>query len=133
MHGLKAFGTGIMQLELPQATKNFYQQEDLMFKDYRSFFPTGRFLQPATSKRQVIPGKFQPAPLSFKEAIRSPEIIGRAIRENPFTAFVWTPTLAIPETATVRPLAKDIGKGGLQTYLVPGERLIHLNQRNQKK
>tara|TARA_R100001509_G_scaffold11309_2_gene5911 strand:- start:139 stop:1488 length:1350 start_codon:yes stop_codon:yes gene_type:complete len=53
----------------------------------RNLLPTGRFLQPATPTGQRIAGKYVPAPLRFSEAIRSPEVIGRAIRENPFTAF----------------------------------------------
>jgi len=85
----------------------------------RSLFPTGRFLQTATPKGQVIPGKFQPAPLSFKEAIRSPEIIGRAVRENPITAFVGAGQIKnIPEIATgAAGLAKDIGLGGVNYLL----------------
>ena len=84
MGGLRAFGRGVAArpTAAPKIDGIFNVQR------LRSLFPTGRFLQPATPKGQVIPGKFQPAPLSFKEAIRSPEIIGRAVRENPITAFV---------------------------------------------
>ena len=84
MGGLRSFGRGVATkpTAAPKIDGIFNIQR------LRSLFPTGRFLQPATPKGQVIPGKFQPAPLSFKEAIRSPEIIGRAVRENPITTFV---------------------------------------------
>ena len=84
MGGLRSFGRGVATkpTAAPKIDGKFNIQR------LRSLFPTGRFLQPATPKGQVIPGKFQPAPLSFKEAIRSPELIGRAVRENPITTFV---------------------------------------------
>jgi len=55
---------------------------------FRNLFPTQRFRNVATPKDQVIPGKFQPARLTFKEAFTDPKIIGQAIRENPFTTFL---------------------------------------------
>ena len=66
MGGLRAFGRGVAAK--PTAApkiEGIFNVERL-----RSFLPTGRFLQPATPKGQVIPCKYQPAPLSFKEAIR---------------------------------------------------------------
>ena len=115
MGGLRAFGRGVAArpTAAPKIDGIFNVQR------LRSFFPTGRFLQPATPKGQVIPGKFQPAPLSFKEAIRSPEIIGRAVRENPITAFIGAGQIKnIPEIATgAAGLAKDIGLGGVNYLL----------------
>ena len=115
MGGLRAFGRGVAAkpTAAPKIEGIFNVQR------LRSLFPTGRFLQPATPKGQVIPGKFQPAPLSFKEAIRSPEIIGRAVRENPITAFVGAGQIKnIPEIATgAAGLAKDIGLGGVNYLL----------------
>ena len=113
--GLRSFGRGVAAkpTAAPKIEGIFNVQR------LRSLFPTGRFLQPATPKGQVIPGKFQPAPLSFKEAIRSPEIIGRAVRENPITAFVGAGQIKnIPEIATgAAGLAKDIGLGGVNYLL----------------
>ena len=115
MGGLRAFGRGVAAkpTAAPKIEGIFNVQR------LRSLLPTGRFLQPATPKGQVIPGKFQPAPLSFKEAIRSPEIIGRAVRENPITAFVGAGQIKnIPEIATgAAGLAKDIGLGGVNYLL----------------
>jgi len=54
----------------------------------RNLLPTGRFLQPATPTGQKIAGKYVPAPLRFREAIKSPEAIGRAVRENPAAAYL---------------------------------------------
>ena len=115
MGGLRSFGRGVAAkpTAAPKIEGIFNVQR------LRSLFPTGRFLQPATPKGQVIPGKFQPAPLSFKEAIRSPEIIGRAVRENPITAFVGAGQIKnIPEIATgAAGLAKDIGLGSVNYLL----------------
>ena len=79
----------------------------------RNLLPTGRFLNVATPKMR--PGasfQYKPAPLRLSEAIRSPEVIGKAIRENPFTAFgVAGQIKNIPDIASG---AFDVGKGTLQ-------------------
>jgi len=62
----------------------------------RNLFPTGKFMQPTTPKgmnlgyrgtKPPIGSTYQTAPLTIKEAITSPRVIGQAIRENPITAF----------------------------------------------
>jgi len=55
-------------------------------KYVKGFRPTANFRQPATPSGQVISGKYKPSPLSTREMLTSPEIYGRAIRENPGTA-----------------------------------------------
>jgi len=55
-------------------------------KYVKGFRPTANFRQPTTPSGQVISGKYKPAPLSTREMLTSPEIYGRAIRENPGTA-----------------------------------------------
>jgi hypothetical protein len=55
-------------------------------KYVKGWRPTAKFRQPATPTNQVISGKYSPAPLTKKEMFTSPEIYGRAIRENPGTA-----------------------------------------------
>ena len=54
-------------------------------KYVKGFRPTANFRQPTTPSGQVISGKYKPAPLSTREMLTSPEIYGRAIRENPGT------------------------------------------------
>jgi hypothetical protein len=54
----------------------------------RNLLPTGRFLQPATPTGQKIAGKYVPAPLRFREVIRSPEAYGRFVRENPAATYL---------------------------------------------
>ena len=85
----------------------------------RNLLPTGRFLQPATPTGQRIAGKYVPAPLRFSEAIRSPEVIGRAIRENPFTAFgVAGQVKNIPDIVSGGAgLAADAGLGAVNYLL----------------
>ena len=107
--------TGIMS-KLP----NFLQR----------ILPTARFRQPATPKgmdlgfrgtrKPIGSGTYETAPLTFREIIRSPETIGKAIRENPFTA-LSTPTL-LTNTATIGgPIVFDAAKG-FANFIVPGER-----------
>tara|TARA_R100000995_G_scaffold70169_1_gene38769 strand:+ start:796 stop:2145 length:1350 start_codon:yes stop_codon:yes gene_type:complete len=83
--GAKAFGRGVMT-KAP-GTSPFASGITGMQR-LRNLLPTGRFLQPATPTGQKIAGKYVPAPLRFREAIKSPEAIGRAVRENPAAAFV---------------------------------------------
>ena len=78
----------------------------------RNLFPTQNFRNVATPKNQMISGKYQPAPLSLKEAFTSPQIIGKAIRENPLTAFGAAGQIKnIPDIASG---AFDIGKSTVQ-------------------
>ena len=55
-------------------------------KYVRGIKPTAKFRQPETPAGQVISGKYKPAALSTREILKSPEMYGRAIRENPGTA-----------------------------------------------
>ena len=79
----------------------------------RNILPTGRFLNVATPKMR--PGasfQYTPAPLRLSEAIRSPQIIGKAIRENPGTAFLAAGQVKnIPDIASG---AFDVGKSTVQ-------------------
>ena len=78
----------------------------------RNLFPTQNFRNVATPKNQMISGKYQPAPLSLKEAFTSPQIIGKAIRENPLTAFGAAGQIKnVPDIASG---AFDIGKSTVQ-------------------
>jgi len=82
--GAKAFGRGFMTS--PGKTGVFDKGLTGMQR-LRNILPTGNFRNVAVPKGQQIAGKYKPAPLKFSEAIRSPEAIGRAVRENPIAAF----------------------------------------------
>ena len=83
----KAFGRGVMTKPsaLPKPTG--------LLERAKRFLPSGRFRQTAVSDAdkkaaQFMSGKnYQPAPLSIKELIKSPERLGMAVRENPLTSF----------------------------------------------
>jgi hypothetical protein len=107
--GAKAFGRG---LATSPGKTGVFDKGLTIGQRLRNILPTGRFLQPATPKGQVIPGKYTPAPLRISEAIRSPEAIGRAIRENPVAAFIGAGQ--IKNTPEILGGAYDIGKGTLQ-------------------
>ena len=83
--GTKAFGRGLATS--PGAGTSVFGKGLTKMQRLKNLLPSSRFRQPATPSGQVISGKYTPAPLSIKESLRSPEIIGRAIRENPFTSF----------------------------------------------
>ena len=85
----------------------------------RNLLPTGRFLQPATPTGQKIAGKYVPAPLRFREAIKSPEAIGKAVRENPAAAFLAAGQIKnIPDiVGGGLGLAADAGLGGVNYLL----------------
>ena len=83
--GAKRFGKGLMTS--PGTGTSVFGKGLTKMQRLKNLLPSQRFRQPATPSGQVIKGKYTPAPLSIKESLRSPEIIGRAIRENPFTAF----------------------------------------------
>ena len=83
--GAKAFGRGLATS--PGTGTSVFGKGLTIGQRFKNLLPSQRFRQPATPSGQVIPGKYTPAPLSIKESLKSPEIIGRAIRENPLTAF----------------------------------------------
>ena len=87
----------------------------------KNLFPTFKFMQPKTpagmnlgfrGPRPPIGSTYQTAPLTFREAITSPKIIGQAIRENPITAFAAAGQIKnIPEIIGG---AYDVGTGTLK-------------------
>ena len=83
--GAKAFGRGLATS--PGTGTSVFGKGLTIGQRFKNLLPSQRFRQPATPSGQVIPGKYKPAPLSIKESLRSPEIIGKAVRENPLTAF----------------------------------------------
>ena len=116
--GARAFGRGVMTPKTPgQAT-------GIMQKARNFFLPTGRFRQPATPKGYDAGFRKgqAPAPLTFKEIISSPFTLGRAARENPFTALgtLTLPNLAIKSASSVYGAAKGAGKMFIDAVL-PGE------------
>jgi hypothetical protein len=116
--GARAFGRGVMAPKTPgQAT-------GIMQKARNFFLPTGRFRQPATPKGYDAGFRRgqAPAPLTFREIIKSPFTLGRAARENPFTALsaLTLPNLAIKAAPGVYGAAKGAGKMFIDAVL-PGE------------
>jgi len=90
----------------------------------RNIFPTGRYRQPATPKGYDAGFRKgqAPAPLTFKEIISNPTTLGRAARENPFTAAgaLTVPNMAINAAPSVFGAAKGAGKMFIDAVL-PGE------------
>ena len=100
--------------------------------------PSARFRQPVTPKGynlgyrgMKVPkhgrgSTYEAAPLSWKESIRSPEIWGKAIRENPITSLT---ALTLPATAAdlTRKHGADVAKGAWNLtkrygdMIVPGD------------
>jgi hypothetical protein len=108
--GAKALGRGLATS--PGAGTSVFGKGLTKMQRLKNLLPSQRFRQPATPSGQVIKGKYTPAPLSIKESLRSPEIIGRAIRENPFTAFgVAGQAKNIPDIAGG---IFDVGKSAVQ-------------------
>ena len=108
--GVKQFGRGLATS--PGAGTSVFGKGLTKMQRLKNLLPSARFRQPATPSGQVIPGKYTPAPLSIKESLRSPEIIGRAIRENPLTAFTAAGQIKnIPDIAGG---ALDVGKKVVQ-------------------
>ena len=114
--GAKAFGRGVATGA--PGTSPFASGITGMQR-LRNLLPTGRFLQPATPTGQRIAGKYVPAPLRFKEAIRSPEVIGKAVRENPIAAFTAAGQIKnIPDIVSGGAgLAADAGLGAVNYLL----------------
>ena len=114
--GAKAFGRGLMTS--PGKTGVFDKGLTGMQR-LRNILPTGRFLQPATPTGQKIAGKYVPAPLRFREAIKSPEVIGKAVRENPAAAFLAAGQIKnIPDIAAGGAgLLADTALGGVNYLL----------------
>ena len=96
----------------------------------RNLFPTRKFMQPTTPSgmnlgyrgtRPPIGSTYQTAPLTFREAITSPRVIGQAIRENPITSY-----LAAGQIKNIPEIAEgifDIGTGTFKAgtnYLLGG-------------
>tara|TARA_R100001198_G_C5229267_1_gene208962 strand:+ start:643 stop:1995 length:1353 start_codon:yes stop_codon:yes gene_type:complete len=109
--GAKSFGRGLATSPGKGTTafgKGLTKMERL-----KNLLPSGRFRNietPTMSKGASF--QYKPAPLSIKESLRSPEIIGRAIRENPFTAFgVAGQVKNIPDIAGG---IFDVGKSAVQ-------------------
>ena len=108
--GVKQFGRGLATS--PGAGTSVFGKGLTKMQRLKNLLPSQRFRQPATPSGQVIKGKYTPAPLSIKESLRSPEIIGRAIRENPLTAFTAAGQIKnIPDIAGG---ALDVGKKVVQ-------------------
>jgi len=108
--GAKALGRGLATS--PGAGTSVFGKGLTKMQRLKNLLPSQRFRQPATPSGQVIKGKYTPAPLSIKESLRSPEIIGKAIRENPFTAFgVAGQVKNIPDIAGG---IFDVGKSAVQ-------------------
>ena len=117
--GAKAFGRGVMTKPsaLPKPT-GFLERA-------KRFLPSGRFRQTAVSDAdkkaaQFMSGKnYQPAPLSIKELIKSPERLGMAVRENPLTSFALAGQIKnIPEIAVgAAGVGKDVAQGAANYLL----------------
>jgi hypothetical protein len=115
--GAKAFGRGVATGA--PGTSPFASGITKMQR-LRNLLPTGRFLNVATPKMR--PGasfQYKPAPLRFREAIKSPEVIGKAVRENPATAFLAAGQVKnIPDIVSGGAgLAADAGLGAVNYLL----------------
>ena len=125
--GAKAFGRGFMTS--PGKTGVFDKGIGGMQR-LRNLFPTANFRNlPATVTRTKdrIPGasgSYSPInitqnKMSFKDVLRSPEAIGKAVRENPITAFVGAGQIKnIPDIVSGGAgLAADAGLGAVNYLL----------------
>jgi hypothetical protein len=120
--GAKAFGRG---LATSPGKTGVFDKGLTIGQRLRNILPTGRFLQPATPKgmnlgfrgtRKPIGSTYETAPLRFREAIRSPEAIGRAVRENPIAAFALAGQIKN---------APEIGKGIFDVGVGTGQAAIN--------
>jgi len=109
--GVKQFGRGLATS--PGAGTSVFGKGLTKMQRLKNLLPSARFRQPATpTMSKGASFQYKPAPLSIKESLRSPEIIGRAIRENPFTAFTAAGQIKnIPDIAGG---ALDVGKKVVQ-------------------
>jgi len=109
--GVKQFGKGLATS--PGAGTSVFGKGLTKMDRLKNLLPSARFRQPATpTMSKGASFQYKPAPLSIKESLRSPEIIGKAIRENPFTAFgVAGQIKNIPDIAGG---IYDVGKKALQ-------------------
>jgi len=109
--GAKRFGKGLMTS--PGTGTSVFGKGLTKMQRLKNLLPSSRFRNvetPTMSKGASF--QYKPAPLSIKESLRSPEIIGRAIRENPFTAFgVAGQVKNIPDIAGG---IFDVGKSAVQ-------------------
>ena len=109
--GVRQFGKGLATS--PGAGTGVFGKGLTKMQRLKNLLPSGRFRQPATpTMSKGASFQYKPAPLKLSEAIRSPEVIGKAIRENPFTAFGIAGQ--IKNTPEILGGAYDIGKGTLQ-------------------
>jgi len=114
--GAKRFGKGLMTS--PGAGTSVFGKGLTKMQRLKNLLPSQRFrstIKPSVSINkttgQVIE-KGVPGKLSIGETLRSPELIGRAIRENPFTAFgVAGQVKNIPDIAGG---IFDVGKSAVQ-------------------
>ena len=114
--GAKRFGKGLMTS--PGAGTSVFGKGLTKMQRLKNLLPSQRFrstIKPSVSINkttgQVI-DKGVPGKLSIGETLRSPELIGRAIRENPFTAFgVAGQVKNIPDIAGG---IFDVGKSAVQ-------------------
>ena len=117
--GAKAFGRGVMTK--PSALS----KPTGLLDRARRFLPSGRFRQTAVSDAdkkaaQFMSGQtYKPAPLSIKEILKSPERIGMAVRENPFSTFLAAGQIKnIPDIAMgAAGVGKDIAQGATNYLL----------------
>ena len=121
--GARAFGRGVAAKPTASGAKGIFNVERL-----KSLLPSARFRQPVTPKgynlgyrgqKPPIGSTYQAAPLSFREIIRSPEMIGRAVRENPISTFLAAGQIKnIPAIGMgAAGIAKDIGQSGVNYLL----------------
>jgi hypothetical protein len=116
--GVKQFGKGLATS--PGAGTSVFGKGLTKMDRLKNLLPSGRFRQPATpTMSKGASFQYKPAPLSIKESLRSPEIIGKAIRENPFTAFgVAGQVKNIPDIAGgIYDVGKKVVQGGTNYLL----------------
>ena len=116
--GAKAFGRGIMRRPGGGFLEKGAPNPGGIFtlQRLKNLLPSQRFRTVLTGEKVPLPGgtgfRSGTRQLSPLEVLRSPEAIGRAIRENPFTTFALAGQAKnIPDIASG---AFDVGKGTVQ-------------------